>query len=386
MTRMFSRFSAFCRCLLATATVLFGVADMAVAEEQSTEYRLLLATVNERLVPAHQRLYDQSKLLNSAAKGFCEKPGNASLKATRESWLQAMLAWQALSMIDFGPVETTNARFLFQFWPDPLNLVERKLATRIAGKNPDISPEQLAQASVAVQGLSAMEYLLFDEAIAKVRRYAGHKHLCRILTATAANLEANAGQLNRLWADFGKRYVSPELEKSHPGYFVTNVEKLFSSLITSLETIKNRKLGAALGIAPVLPSAIPGEETSPAAKSRAANAFLLEGWRSRTSLRQIRANLQSGLGLYEMPHGFGWYMTQQSPESGALDRQIRADYAAAIAQIDALDHSAFELLQRNQPEALMRLHDTVGRLSQRLQLDYAKAAQLDYTFNARDGD
>ena len=39
------------------------------------EYRLLPATVNERLVPAHQRLYDQSKLLNSAVKGFCEKAG-----------------------------------------------------------------------------------------------------------------------------------------------------------------------------------------------------------------------------------------------------------------------------------------------------------------------
>ena len=127
--------------------------------------------------------------------------------------------------------------------PIQLNLVRRKHTHR--RKNPAISPEQLAQASVAVQGLPAMEYLLFDEAIAKVRRCRWQQTSVPYPTGTAANLEANAGQLEPLVGRFGKRCVSPELEKSHPGYFCHQRGKSCSSSLITFAGNDDRNWGRA---------------------------------------------------------------------------------------------------------------------------------------------
>ena len=379
--------AAFKRCYL--LLLLTGVMPLAMAQNASPEQAVIQAVVNNSLLPAHQQLDQRSKVLNAEAEKFCASLSAAALADLRTAWLQAMQSWGALAMVDFGPIETTNAQPQFQFWPDPLNLVQRKFASRIAGKNLAISAEELEKAGVGMQGLSALEYLLFDEALATPEKYAAQKPLCPLLKATAHNLASNAQQLAQLWQDdFGPTFYNLDVEKVHAGYFKRNVGIVLSSMITALDHIRHQKLGLALGMEK-------RGNAGRASKPGRLNPQLLESWRSQSSLAQIKASLALALDWYQMQHGLSWYLLQKNPSSNRsnqsgkaalLDQKIKAGFAAALSQIDASPGSAEQLLQEKQPATLVQLHRSVSEVYYLLKVDYAKASGIEYRFNARDGD
>ena len=57
------------------------------------------------------------------------------LDNTRKTFKEAMLAWQGIQNIRFGPAETGMRHHNLQFWPDKKNHIGKRLNKLLASKN-----------------------------------------------------------------------------------------------------------------------------------------------------------------------------------------------------------------------------------------------------------
>ncbi len=200
--------------------------------------------------------------LATTTRDYCTSPGADGHARASEAWQKAFRAWQRVRYVDFGPIEQNSLAWQFQFWPDSKNLIAQKSKRWIAGDQP-ITAARLSTDSVAVKGLPAMEYLLFERASAE-------KNLeskgCELLIAVGEHNQANARQLMKNWQAFGPHYMGDAQYDS----------TIIIAAMHALEIIKDARIGGPIG-------------TKGAGKR---NPWLADAWRSGQSLRAIEATLR----------------------------------------------------------------------------------------------
>jgi predicted lipoprotein len=353
----------------------------------TAEYLLVQAVLSDAIIPWHEALEKELQVLSEQSDRLCIQPSNAQFMRLKRQWKQAMYTWSNIGSINFGPIDDTNVAWRIQFWPDPLNYVHRKFKSRLNGANVAISAEELFEASVAIQGLSALEYLLFDDAQDDVSLYFGSLHRCKILTSTSRNLAAEGKKISTAWATSYKdnwaafdKVIKDQLVHEQ-SLSKRHLETIFNGMLTNLVTIKDRKVGGPLGIKE-------GDESKEKASknaSRRIKSNYLESWRSKTSLENIRTNLRAMEQLYIMPNGFSWYLTHQGANSD-LDLSLRQAFSKLNSQLEVISSSAFEQLEKSDYLALDQLHKDVSALFKILRYDYMQALNLHYRFNSHDGD
>ena len=355
--------------------------------ELSLEHKFLQSVTTKFIHPAHQALEESIGVLEKNSRQFCQNINQQTYLSLRASWVLAMSTWSAIAPINFGPIDDSNAAWRFQFWPDQINLVHRKFKSRIKGYNKAILAEDLAAASVAIQGLSAIEYLLFDK-IVTLEAYQTKPHLCSVLIATAKNLLSNATKLTASWiGEYPQRWfkfadaisqTSQTSQTSQPGYLLRQVESVFSGLVMALGSIQGQKLAKPLGYKK--------NKTGTETTRGKLNPWLLESWRSQTSLEQINNTLKNGLKLYTTEQSLSDYLISKDEKNQVLDRDIRQYFSTSITLVESFETSAFQDLKNNNSAQLENLYKHVQGLYRLLKIDYAKAANIHFRFNAQDGD
>jgi predicted lipoprotein len=80
----------------------------------------------------------------------------------KDAFAAAVVAWSNVEILRFGPI-TENRRFERLFhWPDPKGLGQRQIEAALKSRDEAVTqPDELAGKSVALQGLPALEYLLY---------------------------------------------------------------------------------------------------------------------------------------------------------------------------------------------------------------------------------
>lgn len=327
-------------------------------------------TANNLIMPWHQDFARATADLQQSLTKFCEQPlSSESLQRSRDSWRSAMLAWQTLQLINFGPVTDGNQAWRVQFWPDTHNRVGQKVEALLAAETP-IDVASLAESNVLVQGLSALEYVLFDPN----RSQAQFENLrtCEFLVAAATNTRTVAEQLLQSWSadggDFLKTFLSPgETNLAFPEQRDV-LAALISALVMSVETIKNKELGDPFGGRP---------------GAGRINPYHLELWRSGMSLQAMQAELAAADMLF---------LTGVQPvlaEDGHKDlaRRISAAFEDSRQKLAPLPSPLFSHLQ--DPTALPQFQAAWGSLNQLLPLlkrELPATLKLQLGFNSSDGD
>src|SRR5690606_41988777 len=92
--------------------------------------------LHQAIQSGYQSLAKEADELRHAAEAYCEAPHTKAKTRLEQEWLDAMLAWQRVRFVDFGPVERNNLSWQFQFWPDPKNLIARKAGNLPASDQP----------------------------------------------------------------------------------------------------------------------------------------------------------------------------------------------------------------------------------------------------------
>lgn len=233
--------------------------------------------------PAARAFTRSAKALVDRVRTLCAAPGEASLAAARTAFADTVASWGRVSVLRFGPLQANNRYERVFFWPDPRGVILRQVQGLLAQTDEAaLAPGALGGKSVAVQGLPALELVLFGgDAEQLTTGQAAYR--CRYGVAVAANIAEVAGATEAGWANgapFHEAFTAPA-----PGHDLYRSKdevagEIVKALGTALQYTRNAELLPALGDAP---------ETA-----RGKRAPL---WRSNLAFALVRARVEGLLDL-----------------------------------------------------------------------------------------
>lgn len=332
------------------------------------------AVVNEHIIPRYQHLVEATAELEKHSRKFCAAPDEGGLADLRAEFQRTMDAWMAIQHVRFGPVELYLRYNRFQLWPDKHNTAERQLSKALAEQDAaQLADDKFPYASVALQGLSAYERLLFD-GDANSERFLGvgqDGYPCRLLEAIAHNLARMSADVQREWATGASSYRDIVFDAEHGNsYFESSAEfsaRMLNNLYTSLQFIVDQKLLSPLG--------------STAAE---ANPRRAESWRSRRSLRNITLNLEAAESLYLIAYSAP---LKADVRNAGLDREIREAFGRALNAALDIRQPLYDALQSESGrQSVERLLTAASELKRLLGGPLPAALDLSLGFNSLDGD
>lgn len=236
--------------LLAGAMLAFalsvGAVPSAALPIRKTHATMVLDTIDNFLVPRVGALTKAAGSLATAVDAVCKEHGSeTSREAAAVAFAGTVRAWAGLDFIRFGPAMRAHRLERIFFWPDPRGFAARQLNGLLAAKKPELlAPGALAKQSVAVQGLTALEILLFDE---KAPLGAGTdepaKYRCALAGSIAANLHAVASEIHAGWIGddgFRNTMLTPGSDNALYKDASETVREVVKALATGLELCRDR--------------------------------------------------------------------------------------------------------------------------------------------------
>ena len=356
------------------AAILLLVATPALALEDADYSAAVVSTAKGTIIPGYQAFGDTAKDMQTRLEALCKTPGDDTLKNAQQQFAVLTTAWARIQYVSFGPIFEHQRAFRIEYWPDKRNVVGRQLAEVLKKRDhAALEPERFATTTVGVQGLPALERMLFgDDALVALASGDGDFR-CGLFTAISANLETIARDVVTGWTEGDAAFLSRIKHPSEDDEELPSgrdaAGRLLNDLLTATIAMRDMKLLAPLGTSLV--------------KAKGQNA---EYWRSGQSVAVLAANLEGWRALFGTDQGLGGLLAAQpNGKPVADDVAAAADQAAkALAEITLpLDKAVGDPAQRKQVEAfavqLVKLRDLLaGPVTTTLNLPVG--------FNALDGD
>lgn len=307
------------------------------AQAADSPDRLYDRIVAEVVAPGFSNLASAARRHAAGWQSFCAAPSEALREGLIVSFNDTADRWAEVEIFRSGPSSRDFRHERFHFWPERKNAVSRGLAALRAG-SAAATPAQVSAASAAVQGLPALERLIFDDELAADR--------CKLGPAIATNAAELASQMQAAW-------TTPA-----PMASTESRTALATDLVTSFAVIKDDKIEAVIGKTPA--------EVKPKAA---------EAWRSARSLRNISHNLE---GLARVTS----VLASSLPEDAALvSTTLQAQRIAAGLSGDLGAMAAGD----RRFEAIL-LRDAVDAAEDRAVIGIPAALGVTIGFNSLDGD
>ncbi|HEX7532919.1 MAG TPA: imelysin family protein [Methyloceanibacter sp.] len=336
-----------------------------------TDYAAIAkASLNEAIRPGYAALAETTATLDAKVAALCKDPSADALKDAKGAFAGAVDAWSKVEIFRFGPIVADHRYERLFFWPDPKSLGLRQIEDVLAKTDESVTaPATLAAKSVALQGLPALEYLLYGDGADGLAKGSNAAFRCRFAASVAANIASIAKDVDAGWRDgasFATSFLAPS--PTDPAYHAPKevTLELFKSFATGIELVRDQKLGKPLGTSP------------PVAKPKLA-AF----WRSNLAFANMIGNLQ-GVRLLFAKGGFAQVVAADSP---GVEDSILFDLDHAIEVLGGMDKPFAEVAAdetlRAKLEALRVSLKSAGQTAGDI---IARSAGLSFGFNAMDGD
>jgi predicted lipoprotein len=203
--------------------------------------------------PAYVSLDEHAAGLTKAMHQLCETPSEKNLEAARSAFSGTVEAWSVAEIIAFGPIKENNRLERMLYWPDRKSIGLRQVQSTLAAKDSSATdPALLAQKSVAMQGLGALEYVLYGDGAETLARK-DDPYRCAYGAAVAGNIETISGEVRDAWNKpdgFASLWANPG--SKNPLYRDGNeaVTELVGVFINELEMIRDVRLKGFLGAKP----------------------------------------------------------------------------------------------------------------------------------------
>ncbi|WP_238245213.1 imelysin family protein, partial [Methylobacterium iners] len=302
----------------------------------------------------------------AAWEAFRAGPDPAGVAGLRQAFQAAADAWSGIEAVCAGPIAVENRFERVAHWPERRNAVSRAVAGLLE-ETGDLTPERLRRASVAGQGLTALERLLYGEAEGGAARAADE------LAAPAGGRRralgaAIAGNLREIGAETlsgwtGNEGEAAAYERASPEAAREILTRLATDQLAQIEAVEDAKLATVLGKGP-----------------DGARPLLAEGWRAGRSLRAIALNLAAAEAFTRAALSHEPERLRAVEAGAATARSVADGLAAGSAELGAL---AADPKGRGR---LVLLRDAVASARAVCGPAYAEALGITIGFNSRDGD
>lgn len=363
--------------LLGVFTAL-GLAATAAAQDASLAPPTLkseaIPAVMEKAVdgfirPGYHRFRDASAALETDLRALCAAPSADALDVARGAFDDTVAAWSTIEIVRVGPVIEANRFERILFYPDRKSTGLKQVQAILA--KPDesaTSVETLKDKSVAMQGLGALEFVLFGTGSnGLVEEKEGFR--CRYGAAIAGNLVRLGGELADAWdkpdgIQDAWKHPGPDNPEFRDGREA--ITALLGILVHGAEAIRDQRIE----------TFYKGEEN---------NTFPKQAiyWRSGNTFTAIHGNIE-GLRSLMKESGMVDLLNEDSRSivssidfvAKALIRvadDVNPDIEAAVA--DPAERAKLDFLLLNSKDLILRLNN-----------DYGGAIGLAAGFSFSDGD
>jgi predicted lipoprotein len=340
---------------------------MSVAHAEADHAAIARASLTEVIRPGYAAFAQATGALKQKVESLCAQPSGPALQEAKDAFAAAVLAWSKVEIVRFGPV-TQDHRFerLF-FWPDPKGLGLRQIQDALAKEDANVTePDELAAKSVALQGLPALEYLLYgDGGVPDDDR----DFRCKFALAVATNVDRIANSVVEAWRDgsaYEKAFMGPAPDDPYYHAPKEVTLDLFKTFTTGIELVRDQKLGKPLGANP--------DEAKPK---------LAAFWRSGLTFKNAAGNLEGARILFAQG-GFAQVVRQ---ESAGVEDSILFDLDHAIDVLRGIDQPMAEVVKDEGLRAKIEaLRVALKAAAQTAGDMISRGAGLAFGFNAMDGD
>jgi predicted lipoprotein len=364
------------------ATLLCGSAPPA-SQGEADQAAIARAALSEVIRPGYAALAEGTGALTGKVDTLCKQPSAAALSATKDAFAATVAALSKVEILRFGPVTESHRFERLFYWPDPKGIGLRQVQEALAKEDEAVTlPDELATKSVALQGLPALEYLLYgdgaeilseedsvdgQESRPKLENAGAFR--CRFALSIATNIDRIARNVVEGWREgsaYEKAFLGPVPDDPiyHAPKEVTL--DLFKSFVAGIELVRDQKLGKPLGAAP--------EDAKPK---------LAAFWRSGLSFASAAGNLEGVRALFAQG-GFARVVAQESP---GVENSILFDLDHAVEVLRGIDQPMEEVVKDEDLRAKIEaLRVSLKSAAQTAGDMIAQGAGLAFGFNAMDGD
>lgn len=321
--------------------------------------------------PGYALFAEAAAALDKSVTALCAAPSDAALSASRKAFAETVAAWSPIEPVRFGPVERDHRHERIFFWPDPKGLGARQLREVLAKQDASVTnTASLGGKSVALQGLPALEYLLYAEGADSLSTPGSENAFrCSFARAVAGNLAALSKEIADGWKDgapYTEAYLHPAPANAAyraPKEVTLDLYKTFSA---GIESVRDQKLAKMLGAKP--------EEARPK---------LAPFWRSGLTFANMAGNLAGVRDLFAKG-GFAPIVRAESP---GVEASILFDLDRAIDMLRGVKQPVEEAVRAEATRAkLEALRVALKSASATAGEMIARGAGLSFGFNAMDGD
>jgi len=202
---------------------------------------------------AMQRFEHATVRLAQSLHVWCASPDATGRDQVHDDFSNTIESWSGIEFLRFGPLVEANRFERIFFWPDPRGVTLRQVQALLAGSADAAGDAQsLSGRSVALQGLPALEYVLYRDGglLTGLAEQAGGRSAswaveCAYASAVGRNLAERGRDLAQAWrpnTNYAALFVQPGPD--NPVYRSQRevAGEAFKSLSTGLQFLREIKL------------------------------------------------------------------------------------------------------------------------------------------------
>ncbi len=329
--------------------------------------------VDDFIRPGYRQLLEATLSLSETTHALCETPSFEALGEVQMAFDGVVQQWSTIEIVRVGPVIENNRFERFLFYPDRKSTGLKQVQAILAKQDETAtSVDTIKGKSVAVQGLGALEYVLYGTGSQFLE---GEKKgfRCRYGAAIADNLAEVASELSDAWEKpdgIQAAWKKPGLD--NPVFRNANeaATGLLGILVHGIETVKDQRLR------PFYAGLVDG-------KIDPGHPKLAIYWRSGNTMPSISANLQALQTLFTVSDMQSLLPEDSRSVAGSVNFVFKSIIGAAD-QIDLpIDEAIADDEQRGKLDFMaLNTRDLLDRVNR----DFGGAIGLGAGFSFADGD
>ncbi|HWU16939.1 MAG TPA: imelysin family protein [Devosia sp.] len=353
---------------LLLALLVFVSAAPAMAQELATS-AVLANAVEQVIRPGFTDLRNEAHGLADAMGGLCAEPSAEAQALAQDRFARTAAAYGRVEFIRIGPLMEDNRSDRLLFWPDRKGIALRQVQAILADADATATAlETLRGKSVAVQGLNALEFVLFGTGAETLAGSEG-RFRCAYGSAIAQNVAGIADALAAAWYapdGVAAHLMAPEASYADYRTETEALEALVGLISHGVEGLRDTRIN---------PFIAQGDK--PAAPRQA--LF----WRSGLTMAMAGANVE---GLEQLFTVSRMALVGGAAESG-LDNSVRFEFANAKRAIGLVTAPVEQAVaDPKQAQALAYLVIVTQSLQVLVGEQLSAALGLSVGFSSLDGD
>lgn len=345
------------------------MATPALAQLHPTARAVITDAIDKAIWPGFADFAAETSEMTARLDVLCKGASAEHLAAARAQFAGVVTAWSRIEFYRFGPLMAENRSDRILFWPDRKGIALKQVQAILAtGDETAVAPETLGQKSVAVQGLGALEFVLFGTGSDDLATADG-AFRCRYASAIGALMAGTAADMDAEWRDpagIAGRMIRPS--EANIDYRSNDevLEELVGVMAHGVEAIRDQRILPFLG----------RDGAAPKPKS----ALF---WRSNLTMPSVLANFEGLRTLLVNSDIWEYAPTDQFwiGEQAMAEFDTIAIYASGVT--GTVEEAMADPARRDQVANIVISSQVIGKL---VGEDLPAALGLSVGFSSLDGD